>query len=1582
MTSYEVPSSERTERRLRKSIEENRQAINFSPTFSTNADQTAVGAGSKDYSTGVTWGGFVLHPESHIISIQLSWTGATGTLEIGDIVDTTTNAWQGKFLHLVSGNSAAGTGVFEPQNTTAFSDVAQTLNVGSTWTGATYTTSSSKDGGIVIQSASVIIDTIDSSAPTLNTIFGAKADGQFTTIKPKEGLTLTIATGGNIDISSNETVEDTTFVVAQFHEDNITPDSNGSWSLVSGASGGSSGNAIKQQVRVATTGNNVLHPIYNEVIDGVTTVEGDRILVKEQTTVADNGIYVMGAIVASAGTITRATDFDNDSEVLSGVLVVVEEGTVNADKIFMLTTNNPIVVGTTSLVFSDSTFGDNLGNHTATESLKMADNAVFLDTATLFSILHLSNSLVITANNAGADISFFVNDLGTPVSVITETSFNINQILSMAADIDLQTQDMINIDRLLFDQAAGSTLSNTSTGITSDAAKNMNFNVADTGTFVFTENGVSPAALIINSTSLLSQSIIPIETTDDVGTAILPWRRGFFDDITLGGALKGIDDMGELIFVNNTATPAGNGIIFFDGTDLKAKTGSTTVNLTDISGGNFTDAVFRVHDEINLTADFKINLDGASNTFSATLDFNQTADRVYTYPDATTTLAGLNIANIFTENQKVAKVNSQSILTLFRSDSTPTANDVAGDILFNANTTGAGATERTYAKITAIQKVTDDATRQGQIQMLVADTNNPLTTYVTLDGDTQLITFSADVSFNGFNIDSVDNLKFQSGAGDPLTTADTGFGASASGGLISTVLSGQSIFFQEEVVTKVQMDFAASTVTLTDMLLTVLETGGDQIQLNVVGGNSINSNIDLDIKHAGTTQFTVESTGITMGTTKSIKNVDQIGFTQSGTLIEDDTGGMILTVPPAKDFNFDDGTSVFATLDKDLFALQFASIMVPKIAIPADPPSNLFGKITYNTATNRLNFRRRNDADSAFETIDLEGGGSVAFPIEPTITDNGDGWSTPFTLDLDVGDGHIFKWTVDQSLTFASGVSNTPANLTQRTFELEFEHDEVGGTFTVTLPSNFVDDDGVTLASFNISTGTVILSCRINDGTTFRVLQKNIAVTSVGTPSPLTTKGDVWGYDSTDNRIPIGTNGNFLIADSAQTLGLKWGNELNAPVIIAAPLYNDGIKQIFNPNVTNAGINVGAQAGDVSAPVNGDIVYNSSTNTFRFREATAWVELGGEVFIWTATHDANGNTFILDADGDTSIEASTDNIIVFKAGGTDQLDIRSTGMLMSSNLAWSTTGNQIDFNSNTLILDADGDTSIDAADDDIIDFNMGGQAGEIIFQNQGEILWGRAGVQHKITPSATSVTITTGVNTDNFTLQFTDSAKTTVFTGNNVSTKSDSNAFIFESLYTKTGILDGDGIASYQWNARTVGGTPATKVFAQIVLTAEDVTTGTEDSKWALSLIDQGDLDSILSFQGGILKIQKEGNNAELEIIRNESTTPATGTIGAVIWKTQDANNNLAEYGDITVQADDITAGNETSTVVINGSNDGIREDFINYAGGVGVTIVDGSSSSDRLGFFNATPVVRQTGVAVTAAAIHAALVAFGLITA
>lgn len=105
----------------------------------------------------------------------------------------------------------------------------------------------------------------------------------------------------------------------------------------------------KQPVRVASTANGTLATAFEngDTVDGVTLATGDRILLKDQTTGADRGIYTVNA----SGAPTRALDMDSSDEV-SGAVVLVMEGTANADKIFICTTNNPITLGTTSLTFT------------------------------------------------------------------------------------------------------------------------------------------------------------------------------------------------------------------------------------------------------------------------------------------------------------------------------------------------------------------------------------------------------------------------------------------------------------------------------------------------------------------------------------------------------------------------------------------------------------------------------------------------------------------------------------------------------------------------------------------------------------------------------------------------------------------------------------------------------------------------------------------------------------------------------------------------------------------------------------------------------------------------------------------------------------------------------------------------------------------------------------------------------------------------------------------------------------------------------------------------------------------------------
>ena len=107
---------------------------------------------------------------------------------------------------------------------------------------------------------------------------------------------------------------------------------------------------VKNSVRVATTANGTLATAFanGQTVDGISLATGDRILLKDQSTGSENGIYTVNA----SGAPTRATDFDENSEVTGGTFFFVEEGTVNADNGFVMTNDGTVTVGTTALVFT------------------------------------------------------------------------------------------------------------------------------------------------------------------------------------------------------------------------------------------------------------------------------------------------------------------------------------------------------------------------------------------------------------------------------------------------------------------------------------------------------------------------------------------------------------------------------------------------------------------------------------------------------------------------------------------------------------------------------------------------------------------------------------------------------------------------------------------------------------------------------------------------------------------------------------------------------------------------------------------------------------------------------------------------------------------------------------------------------------------------------------------------------------------------------------------------------------------------------------------------------------------------------
>jgi hypothetical protein len=92
-------------------------------------------------------------------------------------------------------------------------------------------------------------------------------------------------------------------------------------------------------------------------IDSVNVTNGDRILLKNQTTDLQNGIYVV-TVQGAGGTsavLTRASDYDTSGEITNGDVVFTTAGTVNTGVTFVNTSSGTVTVGTTSITFSTYT---------------------------------------------------------------------------------------------------------------------------------------------------------------------------------------------------------------------------------------------------------------------------------------------------------------------------------------------------------------------------------------------------------------------------------------------------------------------------------------------------------------------------------------------------------------------------------------------------------------------------------------------------------------------------------------------------------------------------------------------------------------------------------------------------------------------------------------------------------------------------------------------------------------------------------------------------------------------------------------------------------------------------------------------------------------------------------------------------------------------------------------------------------------------------------------------------------------------------------------------------------------------------
>ena len=197
---------------------------------------------------------------------------------------------------------------------------------------------------------------------------------------------------------------------------------------------------IKDSCLVATTANITLSG--TQTIDGVSVSAGKRVLVKDQSTGSENGIYV-----CAAGSWSRSTDADGNDEVTAGLFTFIEQGSVNGDAGFVLTTDDPITVGTTALAFTQFS---GAGSVSAGDGLTKSGNTLSADLKSNGGVVIESGELAVDLAASSITGTLAVSDGGTGATSASAA----RTALGVAIGSDVQAHDAILDDLAALSQAA------------------------------------------------------------------------------------------------------------------------------------------------------------------------------------------------------------------------------------------------------------------------------------------------------------------------------------------------------------------------------------------------------------------------------------------------------------------------------------------------------------------------------------------------------------------------------------------------------------------------------------------------------------------------------------------------------------------------------------------------------------------------------------------------------------------------------------------------------------------------------------------------------------------------------------------------------------------------------------------------------------------------------------------------------------------------------------------------------------------------------------------------------------------------